>query len=260
MKSGLCVLHYGSCYLAWAIRALNDVVDSFLFLYTPKPSFGHGTDAVCPDTREMLYREAHRWAKKPVHWVEGTWPSEGAHRDAAYPIAKRLGITQILVFDSDEIYDPEMARQALKTSESYPEGIVRVRFIHFYRSWRWVCKDPCMPVRILNLGPDGRPKPGEHYLSPQLHPVFHAGYAQPFKYIEYKAKIHGHLAEFKKNWFSEKFASFKPGVTIDVHPCNGFNSQTGKYFWEPESTDQETLATLEPLMHDHPLFREDLIS
>lgn len=260
MKVGLCVLHYGSPFLAWAVRALNEVVDSFLFLYTPKPSFGHGTDAVCPDTRETLYREAHRWAKKPVRWVDGIWPNEGAHRDSAFPIFREMGATQALVFDSDEIYDPEAGRQALKTSEAYPQGIIRLRFIHFYRSMKWVCKDPCMPTRIFNLGSDGRPNAGEQYLSPQLHPVFHTGYAQPFPWIDYKIKIHGHLNEFKPNWYHEKFRAFKPGVTIDVHPCNGYNDKTGKYFWEPEPTDKETLAVLEPLLGDHPLFREELIS
>lgn len=260
MKLGLCVLHYGSPYLAWAVRALNEVVDQFLFLYTPKPSFGHGTTAVCPDSRDLLHQEAHRWAKKPVHWHEGIWPNEGAHRDSAFPIARQLGANQILVFDSDEIYDPEMARQALRTSESYPEGIIRVRFVHFYRTWKWVCKDPCMPVRIFNLGSDGKPKPKEHYLSPQLHPVFHGGYAQPYPWIRYKSLIHGHLNEFKKNWFEEKFAAFKPGVTIDVHPCNGYDPNMKRYFWEPEPTDKAMLDVLVPLIGDHPLFSQDLIS
>lgn len=259
MKLGLSVILYGKEYLAWAVRALNDVVDQFLFLYTSTPSFGHKTSVPCPDTKEEMYQEAHRWAKKPVHWVEGTWPNEGAHRDAAYPIAKKLGATQILVFDSDEIYDPEMARQALKTSEAYPEGIVRVRFIHFFRSFHWVCKDPCMPVRILNLGSDGRPKPGEHYLSPQLHPVFHLGYALRFPLVRWKWLIHGHLNEMKPNWFNEKFAPFHPGMK-DVHPTCGFDPSTKKYFWEPEPTDKETLDVLRPLMGDHELFTQDFIS
>lgn len=259
MKIGLCVLHYGIEYLAWAVRSLNDVVDHFVFLYTPSPSFGYAAKTPCPHSRDQLYLEAHRWAKKPITWVEGNWPNEGAHRDAVYPIAKQLGATQILVFDSDEIYDPEMARQALKTSESYPEGIVRVRFLHFYRSLKWVCKDPCMPVRILNLGPDGRPKPGEHYLSPQLHPVFHAGYAITFVTCRYKISIHGHLAEFKPNWFNEKFAPFHPGMK-DVHPTNGYDPSTGKYFWEPEPIDEETLKIIQPLLGDHPFFNQDFIS
>lgn len=260
MKIGLCVCLYGKEYLAWAVRALNEVVDQFLFLYTPTPSFGHSTNVPCPDTRDEMYREAHRWAQKPIRWVEGVYRNEGEHRDTAFPIAKELGAKQILVFDSDEVYDPEMAQQALKVSEAYPEGIVRVRFIHFFRSFRWVCKDPCMPVRIFNIGADGRPKPGEHYLSPQLHPVFHAGYAIRFPLMRWKWLIHGHLNEMKPNWMVEKYFNFQPGVTTDVHPCNGYDPNTKRYFWQPEPTDPETLAVLGRQLHDHPLFSQDLIS
>jgi hypothetical protein len=259
MKVGLCVLHYGIEYLAWAVRALNDVVDHFIFLYTPIPSFGHQATTPCPHSRDQLHHEAFRWAKKPITWVDGNWPSESAHREAAYPIAKQLGATQILVFDSDEIYDPEAARQALQTSEAYSQGIIRLRFIHFFRSLRWVCKDPCMPVRILNLDVDGRPKPGEQYLSPQLHPVFHTGYAITFPTCLYKISIHGHLAEFKPNWFNEKFAPFHPGMK-DVHPCNGYDPSTQKYFWEPEPIDQETQMVIERQLGDHPFWNQEYIS
>lgn len=253
-------LYYGKRWLGWAIKAAQEAVDEVHVIYTDRPSHGHQTTMACPDTEDELKREANRFLRKPLFWHRGNYQNEGAHRDAIFPIAKHHGASQILVVDSDEIFEPEMARAALDAAAANGSGRVLMRFMHFYRSLKWVCHDPCMPVRIMNLGPDGHPKPGTWYLGPQLRPVWHMGYVQDFGLMRFKWSCHGHLAEMKPNWFEEKYANFKPGVTIDVHPCNGWNGTTKRYFWEPEKTDPETMKAMEPILADHPWWNEELIS
>lgn len=258
-RIGFCCLFYGADWLAWAIKAAQEAVDEIHIIYTDRFSFGNASSAPCPDSEEDLKREAHRFLKKPLFWHKGNYPNEGAHRDAIFPIAKAHGAGQILVFDADEIFEPEMTKAALAAAEG-KEGRVLMRFMHFYRSFRIVNHDPCMPVRILNLGADGRPKDGTWYLSPQSRPVWHMGYLQTFKMIRFKwSGGHGHQAEMKPNWMVEKYFNFKPGMK-DVHPCNGYNSQTGKYFWEPEPTDPETMKAMEPWLSQHPWWNEELVS
>lgn len=259
-RIGFCCLYYGKSWLAWAVKAAQEAVDEIHVIYTDRPSFGNASNVKCPDSEEELKYEASRFLQKPIFWHRGNFPNEGAHRDAIYPIAKDRGVEQILVFDSDEVFEPAMAKAALDAAVGQ-NGICRMRFMHFFRSFRWVCHDPCMPVRILNLGKDGRPKPGEWYLSPQLRPVWHFGYMQNFELMRAKwGGGHGHQAELKLNWMVEKYFNFKPGVTTDVHPCNGYNDKTGKYFWEPEATDLETMAAMEPILGSHPWWNEELIS
>ncbi len=259
-RIGFCCLHYGKDFLPWAIKAAQEVVEEIHVIYSDRPSFGHRSNLACPDSEDDLKRAASKFLQKPMFWHKGNFPNEGAHREAIFPVAKEREAEQILVFDSDEIFDPKMAKEALDAAAAQPAGRVLMRFMHFYRSFKWVNHDPCMPVRILNLGPDGRPKPGEWYMSPQLRPVWHFGYMQTFPLMKYKWAIHGHLTEMKPNWFEEKYANFQPGITIDVHPCNGWNGETKRYFWEPEKTDEETRKAMEPILGDHPWFNEDLIS
>jgi hypothetical protein len=257
-RIGFCCLFYGKAFLAWAVKAAQEAVDEIHIIYTDKFSFGHNSGLPCPDSEDELKREAHRFLKKPLFWHKGNYPNESAHRDAIYPIAKERGANQILIFDSDEVFEPEMAKVALKAAESQ-NGICRMRFMHFYRSFRIVCHDPCMPVRILNLGSDGRPKPGEWYVTPQLRPVWHYGYLQNFELMRFKWSAHGHQAEMKPNWMVEKYFNFHPGMK-DLHPCNGYSAITGKYFWEPEATDPETMAAMAPWLSDHPWWNEILVS
>lgn len=257
-RIGFCCLFYGKDWLAWAIKAAQEAVDEIHVIYTDRFSFGHASSIPCPDSEEELKREANRFLKKPLFWHKGNFPNESAHRDAIYPIAKQHGAEQILVFDADEVFEPAMAKAALDAAAGQA-GRVLMRFMHFYRSFRIVNHDPCMPVRILNLGPDGRPKPGEWYLSPQLRPVWHFGYVQTFPMMRFKWAGHGHLAEMKPNWMVEKYFNFHPGMK-DVHPCNGWNDKTKRFFWEPEETDPETMQAMAPWLSDHPWWREELVS
>ena len=251
MKIALYVLHYGCEYIAHSIRSIQNAVDEIHVLYSPTPTFGTKTGAVCPDTEETLFEQARRFCKKPLQWRKGFWANEGEHRDSIYPIAKEIGTKQILVVDSDELWLPGQAELALSRSQNQ-NGIVRARFCHFWRSFKWICLDPCMPVRVINLGSDGRPKPGEWYLTPQERPVLHFGYAISSALIRYKWQIHGHQAELKKNWLEEKFLNWNPSIR-DVHP-------TCDNFWFPEAVKPEFREELKVVLGDHPYWDKELIS
>lgn len=200
-----------------------------------------------PDTEEQLKVEANRFINKPLFWHRGTWNSEGAHREAIHQIARNSGADQILVVDADEIWDVGVAEEALQASADRPEGTVRVRFLHFWRSFGWACEDPCMPTRILNIRND---QTKEWYLSPQRVPVYHLGYAQNEAITRYKMDIHGHRGEWRPEWWETKFLNWKPG-TIDVHPTCKEN------FWIPKPFDRERLKFL---LGDHPYFGKELIT
>ena len=76
------------------------------------------------------------------------------------------------------------------------------------------------------------------------------GYAQTPEIICYKMQIHGHLAEWRPNWYEDKFLAWQPGVK-DVHPTCRDN------FWEPKPYVDD--GTLEKLTFDHPYFGRDII-
>lgn len=242
-------LLYGKEYFAWSIRSIQDAVDEVHILYTSQPSFGHGTNLICPDTKAELQEELRRFGHEPIYWHEGSWGTEGAHRDAILDIAREREADQILVVDADEIWDPAALKNALDLSRQMGSKIVRARFVHFWRSIKWVCKDPALPARIINMKGQG-----EWYLSPQDHPVFHFGYAQSATLVRYKEAIHGHKSEWRPGWFENKFLTWMPGCGMrDVHP-------TCVDFWTPERTDEKMEKVLEPLLGDHPYWGRDVIA
>jgi len=252
MRIAYVAAHYGKDLLPWALRSVQDAVDETHILYTATPSFGHGTHLVCPDTRQEMAQASLRFATKPVHWHEGRWPNEGAHRTTILDIARQRGARQILWVDADEVWAPGAAQAALDAAREQPAGVVRVRFIHFWRSFGWACEDPSMPTRIINVERD----PAKlWYLSPQAVPVLHFGYAQPLELIRYKQDIHGHKAEWRPEWFAEKFQAWTPGSGItDVHPTCRDN------FWEPRPVPPHVEAALDATMHDHPHYGLELIA
>ena len=241
-------LHYGKEYLAWSIRSIQDAVDEIHVLYSDRPSFGYNTSLTCPDTEEELKKEAYRFLQKPLFWHQGHWNGEGVHRNEILKIAKERSVDQILTVDADELWAPEAVKEALEISAKRHERTVLVRFIHFWRSLGWVCKDPCMPVRIINLNGDGL-----WYLSPQEYPVLHFGYAQDPTLVRYKESIHGHKGEWRAMWFENKFLVWTPRNEIgDVHPTN-------VNFWTPEAVDTQTGILIGKLLYDHPYLNKKLI-
>jgi len=238
-------LHYGTDYLSWSIRSVQDAVDEIHVLYTPTPSFGHATDVPCPDTREALVIAAHRFARKPIHWHVGAWRGEGEHRNAIDAIARAAGAGLVLAVDSDEIWDRRSLESSLAWVEAHPvAGVSRYRvwFDHFWRSFSWVCHDPCRPERILDLrGAYGSAADLPH--EAQICPVLHFGYAQREDIMRYKWRIHGHQDELRHGWL-DRFLIWQPGEG-DVHPTN-------LDFWTPVPTPPDLARLLDEQLGDHP--------
>lgn len=242
-------LHYGKEYLAWSIRSVQEVVDEIIVIYSDKPSFGFRTNDPCPESEEELKTEAHRFLKKPLLWHRGTWGAEGAHRDSVFAIAAERGAKQILVVDSDEIWHPEDAKNALDIAATRPERNIPVRFVHFWKSLNWVCRDAAMPLRIVNT--EGTK--ATWFLPPQKRPVLHFGYAQSNKIVKYKMSIHGHKNELRQGWFESKYEPWTPQSGIkDVHPTN-YN------YWDPMPVDTLLSETIKELIGDHPYIGRETI-
>jgi hypothetical protein len=240
------ILHYGVEWLYWSVRSVVDSVDRVNLFYTPFPSHGHGTNLVCPETRDQL-REAlipllvHDY---DIRWFDcpDRFPHEGAHRTYAVNTCFDDGADKIVVVDADEIWDSEVLYKALK--ESYSDNrSYRIGMRHFWRSTKWVCDDAAAPTRIIVR--DGNPTT-EGYLPGK---VLHMGYAQTPEIIRYKQDIHGHKAEWRQGWFENIFLPWKPGVG-DVHPTN-------LKYWDPVEYKDDGL--LEYLIGDHPQWGKDLI-
>lgn len=253
MRIAYYALHYGKEYLAHSIRSVQDAVDEIHVLYTLHPSFGVGTRATNPDTLEDLQREASRFATKPVVWHHGSWSHEGQHRDAIIAIARERGASVVATVDADELWDAATLATCLDWVERTPKpgvGRYRASFVHFWRSFNHVCRDPAMPERVIDV----RQFPGTVDYLPsevQLKPVLHFGYAQSEPLMRYKWQIHGHQSELRRGWM-DRFVNWQP-CEPDVHPTNE------KGFWNPEPTDAATKALVDQLLGDHQYHGSDVI-
>lgn len=234
-------IHYGAEWLYWSMRSIKDFVDDIVVVYSEAPSHGHGTNATCPDDREVLKHIAGRF---DANWVDITgsrW--EGHHRDEAVSICAGMGADTILVVDHDEIWEPEHLRKSLEFVRQSPHRNFLVPFQHYWRSVGWVCHDEAMPVRFHR--PEGE---GNAYVPREYGKVHHYGYAQTSSLIEYKWRIHGHFDELRPDWYEKTFLLWIPGMG-DVHPTN-------VDFWTPEKFDRQKL---ELLIGDHPFYKMDII-
>lgn len=252
MRIAYYALHYGKEYLAHSVRSVQGAVDEIHMLYTARPSFGVSTDAKNPDSLEELKREAHRFAEKPIIWHQADWDSEGQHRDTILAVARVRKASVIATVDADELWDTETLSRCLDYVEQTPKpgvGRYRASFLHFWRSLDYVCRDPCMPERVIDV----RSFPGTiDYLPAEIQtkPVYHFGYAQSDALMQYKWKIHGHQADLRPAWV-DRFLTWQPGE-MDVHPTN-------LNFWNPERIDDASREVVQRLLGDHPYFGRERI-
>jgi hypothetical protein len=247
MQAAYYALHYGKEYLAWSIRSIQDAVDEIFLFYSAKPSYGHSQGVRCPDTREELIAEAHRFANKPIHWVDGTWNGEGHHRDSALAHIAERGGHQVLVVDSDEVWPEGYAKAALDhATQANSSRIWLAQFVHFWRSFKWRVHDHFEPVRVIDL----RHGSGQARLPTDRH-VLHFGYAQREEIIRYKWTCHGHQNELRPDWLN-KFCGWTPEVQ-DLHPV-----VIG--LWDHVHPIDETVQfEIESVLSDHPYRTLDLI-
>lgn len=237
-------LHYGKEWLKWSMRSIVNFVDEIVVVYTPQPSYGHGTDMVCPDTLMELKEIADVY---DAHWsiLRGSrW--EGDHRDEAVHICEDMGADIVMAVDHDEIWDTDMLLNCLDLVKSRPERNYKVPMQHYWRSVGWVCHDEARPDRFIKTDP--KDPEGVHLVGKQWGNVHHFGYAQTMMTMVYKWQIHGHLPELRRGWLENKFQAWEPGMK-DVHPTN-------LGYWDPVEFDRVQIANL---IGDHPYFNLEII-
>lgn len=240
------ILHYGKEWLSWSMRSVASCVDEICVFYSKSPSHGTQTNLRNPDTRDELYAIAQMYRG---YWHDSDgYPHEGAHRTFAVETCKALGADLVVVVDADEVWSPEVLNAAIYQARQKPNHSFRIGMRHFWRSTKWVCDDPAMPTRLIRTDvPDNY---GEAYLGEDVGKVFHFGYAQSPATIRYKQSIHGHIGEWRQDWFTAKFLNWKPGMT-DVHP-------TCVNYWNPVPYT-DTDFSLNYLISDHPYYNQDII-
>lgn len=194
-----CALHYGSEYLNEAVGAIYPFVDKIIMLYTPEPSYGFGTQLRCPDTKADLMARCIEYNDK-MQWVDVKPCHEGNHRANIFDYA--AGYDGILVFDADEVLEPEDIQPMIDTcmaSSCYRFGIDG--YINYWKSFNEACYDGFRPIRFMNL--HSRDERGNQTdVKCRIH---HFGCAQRLDIMRYKLEIHGHKAEIRPNWLQDVY-------------------------------------------------------
>jgi hypothetical protein len=242
MRIAYTALHYGSPYLAQAIRSVIDAVDKYYVLYTQFGSHGtrNLTHLPISDSRNALMKIAHYAAGDKLVWVDGDWQHEGQQRDAIHDICPEADV--VLVLDYDEIWPDELARISMDYAEIEGHNKLRISMVHFWRAFnRAVLHDPAYPIRVIV--PTGK---GEYTFAGT--PIAHMGYAIPDWLLRYKMHIHGHRAELRTDdWYSNKWLA---NAQEDCHPV-------GSEFWNPEAVNP--LDYLPDWMQAHPYYGLEVI-
>lgn len=241
-------LHYGSDYLAYAIRSVIDHVNEYHVLYSAVGSHGSRTDALCPDTRQQLKRIAEKAAGNKLHWHDGEWAYEGQQRDTIHQIVPDADA--ILILDADEIWTKPLVEHAIDRLEGYNASRhLLVAPIHYWRSLhKCILHDPAAPVRVIYPKfPEGTVLDGGKHIGRCIN---HMGYAQRSEIVRYKLLTHGHRGEFRRDcdWFSDVFMN--TARTTDLHVV-------GSEYWNAEPVNP--LDYMPAWMADHPYFNLSVI-
>ena len=244
-------LHYGSEYLAWAIKSVELFVDEHHIFYTSHPSHGHRTNSTVPahETKEVLYNIASQFEHVVWHDEDRFW-GEGEQRDYCADFLANNGADLILWVDADEIWDMDVLSDVLDFARDFEFRELRVHATHFWKGLNWVCVDQCMPVRVIK--PSGH---GEGFM-PGMG-FWHMGYAISQITMLYKWRIHGHKNEVRKGWYPiyRDWEGPQDTPKCGVHPTNEC-SDDGKAFWVPEKFNR---WDIEHLIGDHPYFNDELV-
>ncbi len=246
-RAAFLMLHYGLDYLEYAIKSLSNQVDDFFVLYTDVPSQGFGTDIKCPDTEEELYRAALNGVSgnhERLKWIKGRWCHQGEHCNAIWPFVKDY--QWVVRFDADEIMPDGIVEKMIGQMKDLPNSTYQVQFIHFWKSFNWVCRDCQTPVRFFKMSGDwnGPQKILDSKIDDER--VLHYGYCQKTKYIIYKSQVTDHRPEYKPTWFEDVWVANR---RTDCHPvCNGM--------WNAEPFDKTKLPET---LKSHPYYGVDLV-
>lgn len=240
--AGVVALHYGREYLGYSIRSVINDLDELHVLYSPEGSHSVRTTARCPETRDELFTIAHASAGDKLHWHDGDWRFEGQQRDSIF---NYTDADVLVTVDADEWWKPGLLRAVLRYGEYTTKSDLRIPMWHYWRSLRRVVKDdPAYPVRVrflpLQKGDTTFQRPpwsAEDFL------IHHMGYAQSTPIVEYKPKVHGHIAEWRADWFETRWL---PNAQTDCHPTM-FNR------WNPIACEPPDF------MREHPYYSLEVI-
>jgi hypothetical protein len=234
-------LHYGKEYLKEALQSVAPFVERIIILYTDKPSYGFGTDVICPESEQELYDIAISASDK-VEWHKINVGTEGDHR--AYIMNFAEGYDGILAIDADEIFDPIDLPIALDLCQKTDKRYIGFGgYINFWRSFNYACYDSFIPIRYINLHNSG----GEGVVPCK---VYHFSTAQSDVIMKYKLLIHGHFDEIRKNWYEEVYKAWTPE--------NNFSNLhlVAENLWNATLFDKNLLPEI---LHSHPNFNLDVI-
>jgi len=235
-------VHYGKEYFAASIKSIEDQVDRIAVLYTPTPSYGHHTSVQCPESEDEI-RSVAEAASPKVEWHRvSSMGNEGQHRGKAFELAKGFDI--MLALDTDEVWDPTALEKCIKEAydgQSWRRNVAG--FVHFWRSFDWACYDGFVPARLFNLQRNNKI---EETIEGR---IYHFGYAQSDRVMNYKFEIHGHKNEIKPGWLQNTYFSWQPG-NKNLHP-------TCDIWGEAQPFDKESMPQC---LKEHPNFNKAIIS
>jgi hypothetical protein len=216
-----CGLFYGSEYLREAVGAVSPYVEKVHLLYTSKPSFGQSTELTNPDTFEILKERVDPFGDQIV-WHHGTWRSEGEQHQSIFP--KLPDVETFVRFDSDEVWNEADLSRCIEEAQVSNAKHFPVRgFSHFWRSFSFACTDVWNPLRIIK--PRGN---GEQTLEGK---IYHFGYGQSSKMVQFKFSVSVHKPELRPEWWQDIFLANR---REDCHP-------TCLNWWRAEPFDKTTV-------------------
>jgi len=203
-------VHYGAEYIAASIKSIEPFVDKIIILYTKDPSYGFGTSMQCPESEEEIKNEAFSVSDK-IEWVNLNGSrNESDHRGNIMRYTS--GYDVLLAMDTDEVWNQESLERCI--NETYNGTSWRrnvLGFVNFWRSFDWACYDGFQPARLFKINA------GNTIEEPINGTIYHFGYAQSDKIMNYKFEIHGHKNELKPGWLQNTYYTWEPGKK-DLHP------------------------------------------
>lgn len=243
---GFMTLHYGKEYLKEALLSVRDHVDIMVVSYTAKPSHGHTSELICPDTRDELYNICREVVGDKLAWNEQEFfANENTHRSVRYKYAAKAKYDLILTVDADEVMVG--IPQALEYAYNNPERYYGIDgYKNFFRSFNWICTDGFRPIRIENLK---RNNQLQNLNCPMT--IYHFSCALREEVMRYKYSSFGHANEIKKDYLNEIFYKWHPVTNPlgDLH-CVSFN------LWNAVSFDKTQLPEY---LKQHPYYNLEII-
>lgn len=242
---GFMPLHYGKEYLKESLLSIKDYVEKMVIAYTYKPSQGHKTTLINPDTKEQLFEICNEVLGNKLIWDEAeSYSMENQHRNVVLKYA--TGFDLIVSIDADEVFEQTEINNALNYAYTHNERYYGIKgYLNFWRCFDYVCLDGFRPIRIQNLNNHNNLQNLECPLT-----IYHFSTAQSRELMEYKYSCFGHASEIRKNYLNDIFYKWTQENNFgDLHPVS-FD------LWNAVKYDKNKLPDI---LKSHPNFDKVLI-